>query len=202
MADNVAITAGVGTSIAADDIASVWHQRVKLSLGADGSATDLVGTATRGAYVDPKPTVVRLPVTPTVSNGAIYAAKDQVGGLMTFSGAARVSGASLWIQAAQIEDKGQQMGSLDLVLFDRSVSVSTDNNIFAPSDADMAFCVGFISFTPSDYADLSTNSVAHRAPGLQILLNGTDLFGVLVARSTPTYTSTSDLIVTLTILQD
>lgn len=41
MADNVAITAGSGTSIAADDISSVFYQRVKLSVGADGVANDL-----------------------------------------------------------------------------------------------------------------------------------------------------------------
>jgi hypothetical protein len=41
MADNVAITPGTGASIAADDIGGVLHQRVKLSVGADGSATDL-----------------------------------------------------------------------------------------------------------------------------------------------------------------
>jgi hypothetical protein len=40
MADNVAITAGSGTSVAADDIGSVFYQRVKISHGADGSATD------------------------------------------------------------------------------------------------------------------------------------------------------------------
>lgn len=40
MADNVAITAGTGTSIAADDIGGVMHQRVKVSHGDDGSATD------------------------------------------------------------------------------------------------------------------------------------------------------------------
>jgi hypothetical protein len=45
MADNVAITAGTGTSIAADDISSVFYQRVKLSLGADGSAVDAVAGA-------------------------------------------------------------------------------------------------------------------------------------------------------------
>jgi hypothetical protein len=45
MADNVAITAGSGTSIAADDIASVWYQRNKLSLGADGTAVDAVAGA-------------------------------------------------------------------------------------------------------------------------------------------------------------
>lgn len=45
MADNVAITAGSGTSIAADDITSVFYQRVKLSLGADGTAVDAVAGA-------------------------------------------------------------------------------------------------------------------------------------------------------------
>lgn len=40
MADNVAITAGSGTSVAADDIGSVFYQRVKVSHGADGAATD------------------------------------------------------------------------------------------------------------------------------------------------------------------
>ena len=45
MADNVAITAGSGTSIATDDIGGVQHQRVKLSLGADGTAVDAVAGA-------------------------------------------------------------------------------------------------------------------------------------------------------------
>jgi hypothetical protein len=45
MADNVSITAGSGTAIAADDISSVWYQRMKLSLGADGTAVDAVAGA-------------------------------------------------------------------------------------------------------------------------------------------------------------
>jgi hypothetical protein len=45
MVDNVQITAGTGTTVAADDIAGVLHQRVKLSIGADGSASDAVGGA-------------------------------------------------------------------------------------------------------------------------------------------------------------
>ena len=45
MADNVAITAGSGTNVAADDISSVFYQRVKLSLGADGTAVDAVAGA-------------------------------------------------------------------------------------------------------------------------------------------------------------
>lgn len=45
MADNVAITAGSGTSIAADDIGSVFYQRVKPAIGPDGTANDVLQAA-------------------------------------------------------------------------------------------------------------------------------------------------------------
>jgi len=41
MADNVGYTPGVGATVAADDIAGVLHQRVKIGVGADGVATDV-----------------------------------------------------------------------------------------------------------------------------------------------------------------
>lgn len=45
MADNVTLNAmSGGTTVAADDISSVWHQRVKVQYGADGSATDVATT--------------------------------------------------------------------------------------------------------------------------------------------------------------
>lgn len=44
MADNVAVTAGAGTTIASDDIAGVQYQRIKVAHGADGSATDTSST--------------------------------------------------------------------------------------------------------------------------------------------------------------
>lgn|SRR5574343_1790749 len=40
MADNVAITAGSGTSIAADDVGGNLHQRVKVTWGPDGTGND------------------------------------------------------------------------------------------------------------------------------------------------------------------
>jgi hypothetical protein len=43
MADNVAITAGTGTSIATDDVSSVHFQKVKLDLGADGATDPVIG---------------------------------------------------------------------------------------------------------------------------------------------------------------
>lgn len=41
MADNVGYTPGSGATIAADDIGGVLHQRIKLGIGADGTAVDV-----------------------------------------------------------------------------------------------------------------------------------------------------------------
>ncbi len=52
MADNVAITAGAGTTIASDDIGGVQHQRVKLQHGTDGSASDVAYNNPLPVYID------------------------------------------------------------------------------------------------------------------------------------------------------
>lgn len=204
MADNVAITAGSGTTIGTDEVtigAVLQHvQRVKLVDGTDGGTDLLAGTAARGLYVDPRPKVVRLSVTPTVSTSPAYTAKDAVGALMTFSNAVRASGGTCRIDGVQVVDKSQQRPDLELVLFDRTVSAPTDNAIFNPSDAELATCVGVVYI--GGWSDLSTNSVADVPYGREVVLNGTDLFGVLVTRSTPTFVATTDIVVILTIIQD
>lgn len=45
MADNMDVTPGTGKTVAADEVAGALHQRVKLSLGADGAAADALGGA-------------------------------------------------------------------------------------------------------------------------------------------------------------
>lgn len=62
MADNVAITPGTGATVAADDIGGILHQRVKISVGADGSATDVSSAA-------PMPTIE----TNVVTSGTVTA---------------------------------------------------------------------------------------------------------------------------------
>lgn len=166
---------------------------------------ELVGTtqfesSKHAQWMQPRLRVVRLAATPTISTSA-YAIKDAIGGLMTFSGAVRASGGSGVLMAVQVVDKDQELKAMDLVLFDRSITAPTDNAIFAPTDAELANCIGVVPV--GAYADFSTNSVAYaNNVGLAFVLNGTDLYGVLVARDTPTFTATSDIVVTLTILQD
>lgn len=45
MADNVAVTAGSGTTVATDDVGGAHYQRVKTCWGADGSANDTSAAA-------------------------------------------------------------------------------------------------------------------------------------------------------------
>lgn len=205
MADNVAITAGTGTSIATDDVGGAQWQRVKVGAGADGSASDVGGRAVdAGAalFVEARQKVVRLAVTPTVSTSPAYTAKDSVGGVMTFSNAARASGYPLELQAVQVADKSQQMPAMDLVLFDRNPGSGTftDNAAADPTDTEIAQIVGVIPV--GGYADMNDNSISDTACSRRMVLNGTDLFGVLIARATPTFVGTSDITVTLTIAQD
>ncbi len=198
MADNVAITAGAGTTIAADDIgAGVLAQRVKPVWGVDGTGTDTSATNPLPVSL---PSIVRVTQTPTVSTTPAYTAKDAVGGLLTFANAVRASGGSGQLLTVTVIDNSQQRPSLELVLFDRTFTASTDNAIFAPSDADLANCIGVVAINA--WSDFSTNSIATvSAVGLGFVLNGTSLFGQLVTRGTPTFVATTDIIVAVDILQ-
>lgn len=81
MADNVTITAGTGTTVAADDIGGVLHQRVKISVGADGVGADVsssapmpVTLANTGANATPVSTTALAATRPTgttMQSGAV-----------------------------------------------------------------------------------------------------------------------------------
>ena len=219
LADNTAFTDGTtavlpsgfifdevaGTALTENDVAAGRVDSKRAQIGVIEDATtrgQRAAVSAAGALaVDARPSVVRVSQTPTVSNAAIYAAKDAVGGLLTFAGAARANGGTGSIKSIQITDLGQQMADVDLVLFDRSVTAPTDNAAFDPSDAEAGQVVAVVKFVAADYADFTDNAVASKAVDIPYKLEAatTSLFGVLVARGTPTYTSTSDVVVTLTV---
>lgn len=69
MADNMDVTPGTGKTIAADDIAGVLHQRVKISVGADGVAADWAGTVDVNASGGIGSLTETAPATDTASSG-------------------------------------------------------------------------------------------------------------------------------------
>lgn len=225
MADNVAITAGSGTSIATDDIGGNQFQRIKMALGPDGTHTaDAAGRVVSGSdgalYVDPRTKLARFQITPVVSSGVAYASGDCLGPLQTVANVARFSGGSATLKAITLLDKTQaQRPTVDLVFFDRSVTTAADNAAFTCSDADMVFCLGVVNIlsptayntawpgTPANSIATVPNPVvtaAYNAAGnlcLPLVLNGTDLYVQAVIRSTSTLTSTSDIVISLTVEQ-
>ena len=78
--DNITITEGTAKAIAADDVSSVWYQRVKLDIGADGAASPFLGTvkAVRVSHEDNWGTTIVATASvvgtlkPLVSGSAIY----------------------------------------------------------------------------------------------------------------------------------
>lgn len=141
---------------------------------------------------------------PTITAG-LYAAGDALGGLLTFANAARVAGGGGCITKVVVIDKDQELTPVDLVLFDRQFVPTADNAPFDPSNADLNNCIGYIDVPATDYVDFVDNSVATKASGLRMPfdydLAGTSLFGQMriAGGATPTYTSTSDVRVKITV---
>lgn len=115
MVDNVAITAGSGTTVAADDVGGVLFQRVKPAFGADGSATDVApsaGLPVVGGYLELSGTAAAL-------NADIIASTD-VRGYQSFS----VQATGFGTATIRVQGSNDNTNWADLLFVDPS-SIST-----------------------------------------------------------------------------
>jgi len=188
VSDNVLVNQGVGTTVATDE-----------RTGAGGAAHEQIVIAT--AFLP------RSQATPVIDTAA-YATGDCLGPLQSIANVARYSGGAGLLRAVTVLDKTQaQRAAIDLIFFDRMVTTAANNAPFQCSDADMAFCLGVIAIAAGDYntawPGTPLNSIATKiiGDGLPLPLSGTSLFMQAVVRGTPTYTSTSDIIIGLAIQQ-
>ena len=132
------------------------------------------------------------------SDTNVYAANDVICNstsapvIITFSGCARVSLGSGEIQSCVLTDSGNETLKLegDLFIFDTTVTMDNDNAAFTPTDAEMATCLGVITFSASSpksgtagtggncqYPDSITKAIPF------VCLTSTNLYGILVARN-------------------
>ena len=150
--------------------------------------------------------IVVVAATPVLGPDVAYAAGDAIGTLLSFANAVRVSGGSGLIEAVVVADKAKQSAAMDLLLLDANPggTTITDNAALTVADADLVKCVGVIPITAEDYHALVDNSVAsirNLGAAFQVA-SGTTLYGVLVARGTPTFAGASDVVVRLAISQN
>lgn len=143
-------------------------------------------------------------VTPTVSTANAYGVNFVVGGLLTFANAftATLSGV---IQSVVVNCKRVEAIGFTFVPFTANPSSTTWTNaaVAAINTADVAKAFAPIYLNP--YSGLGTHTILSAA-GLaeSITSASTSLFGVLVSNAalTNNFTSTSDITVTVTLMQD
>lgn len=133
--------------------------------------------------------------TPTITSGAAYATGNAIGGMLTFAGAGN-RGFSAVYSVAIIDESGQS-AAVDLILFDQPFTPTADKSAIAISAADSRNAIGCVKFLATDYSAVGTPSVALKS---SIFLGATsasdnNLYGQLVSRGTPTYTTTTALTV-------
>lgn len=146
--------------------------------------------------------LVSIVQTPTVSNAAVYASGDAMGGLLTFANAARFSGGPIVVESVIVTCKTPALAwvGLELRLFDVTFTAAADNAVNSLSDADSLNSIGVIRLSLFD--DYANNTIFTRTGiGLAAVLQGTSLFGDLITRSAVTLTSTSDIQVKIVVRQ-
>lgn len=139
---------------------------------------------------------VLVKVTPVISTTA-YTAADQVGDLQSLPGAVAASGDGAILRQVSVVDKAKQKAALTILFFDSSPTIaSTDNAALDVSDSEMAArCLGSVTIATTDYVDTASNSVATKQVTLPLKASGSStIYAVASTAGTPTYGSTSDLV--------
>jgi len=230
MPDNVAVTAGSGTTISTEEITtlngggvSAQHvQRVIPAVRtADGVAVDATtstpfpvaqqGTANvawtatevHGGKVGGETT----PITPvvTVSTTPAYTAGDTIGGAITLTNAMRITSGSGVLQSLMLFDAANQKPAGNILIFDAALSGTyTDNAAPTWNTADFAKCLGQFPVASGDWVTVNSRGIGSvRNIGLAVAANGSqNLYAVFVTTSTPTFAATSDLTLRFTFLRD
>lgn len=199
MADNVAITAGTGTAIAADDVSSVFYQKVKLDVGGDGATLPVSATANAIPVkaLDDVITIDCTVDTNALAEGDVAFATQEVAG---FSTAADVSSI---LQSIVLYDPDIQSKAIDLVFFNAATPLGTENSAPDIDDTESLTVIGIVSIAEADYVSLIQNSVAIKTNIGLVMKAGTggSVWVAGISRGAPTY-ATGHLYIKLGVLRN
>lgn len=110
-----------------------------------------------------------------------YSAGDQVGTLISLSNAARVTGGGGTIVGVTLIDPSDIIGAYDVVFFDTTVTLASDNAAFAISDTDALEVVGIVQLAGA--FDIGNNRVAQSwSMALPYTCTSTTLYAALLCR--------------------
>lgn len=202
MADNVLITPGVGASIAADDVSSVYYQRVKLDIGGDGVSSPVIvgnelpvdvasiaaGETHIGNVTSPDTVIT---ITPTLDTSA-YGDGDVLFATVEVAGAARAVGLTTILQSITVSDINDQGVGFDLIFFNANTSLGTANSAPDIDDTEVLTVIGRVQIGSGSFYDLGGCRVA-TVSGIGLLMKAaaaaTSLWVAGVSRGAGTYTA-------------
>jgi len=224
MADNVAITAGTGTTVAADEVtdgtlgsckvqfvklmdgtldgttkAAVSSAGLKVDLGADN---DVTVTTTATTPVDVSTLLKITNVTLSLDTSA-YASGDVLADSQIISACLRENDGTGTITNVTLTDVDDQGQGLDLLFLDANVSLGTENSAPSISDANAANILGWVRINASDWIDLGGVRLASVPCTIPVkgVSGADDLYIAAISRGTGTYTA-SGIVVRVAIACD
>lgn len=134
----------------------------------------------------------------TVTTGSAYAAGNQVGVLMTFTNAANANDGKVLIQSICITDLDNLSQTYDFVLFSQNPSGSTLADKTTPvfTTTDWANAEGAWTLFGAETISVGSRGINNKfsvATLLQTTGGQRNLYGLLITRGTPTYTTATAL---------
>ena len=193
----IAVTAGSGVTIAADNVGSASAptsgerlQYVKLDHGAAGSSSP-------ATVANPFPVAQKLEwiqVTPTLDTSA-YASGDLLFDVTTITSAAIATGGAVELVSCVVTDEDEAGTAIDLYITNLSTTWGTFNAAVAATDALSRGVQAYIPIAAADFKDIGGALVAmpttSKAMGVVCETSGSaNLYLVGICRSgTPTYTA-------------
>jgi len=185
MADNVAITAGTGTAIAADDVSSVYYQKVKLDVGGDGATLPVSATANAIPVkaLDDVITIDATPDTNALAEGDVAFATQEVA---NFSTGANITSILQSVTVIDVDDQGI---GIDLIFFNDNTTLGTENSAPDIDDTEAQTIIGRVQVGAGSFYDLGANRVACvYGIGLPMKAGtGGSIWMAGIARGAPTY---------------
>ena len=146
--------------------------------------------------------IVMADVTLSVTTG-IHASGDVLADVQEVTRALHCAGGSGYIESLVVVDGDDQGAAMDVIFFDGTATLGTENSAVSITDANAAKIIGIVSVLASDYVDLINSKVAFKEKlGILVdLSTGTSIYVGTVTRGTPTH-SASGITLRIGIVQD
>ena len=140
---------------------------------------------------------------PTVTPSSAYASNNCVGGLLTFNGIAGPQQSGI-VQNLHVNIKSVQAGGFKFYLFNNNPGSTTirDKANTSINAADIPSLIGVYTLGTADNSLGTTTIQVLDNIGKAFTASTPNLYGQLMTTGTPTYATSSDVFVTLTVLQD